>query len=171
MAILAKLQELLDGRGIDYEVLNHPAAYTAQQVAEEEHIPGREFAKVVVVKGSDRFFIGILPAPDHVNLGRFSRLVGMPVRLATEGEFSGLFPGCEPGAMPPIGDLFGMEVFMEDTLTRRFYIAFNAGNHRQSIRLRTKDFMLIVHPRVAAFSNHIAVEAQVRPLCKSEGCV
>jgi Ala-tRNA(Pro) deacylase len=60
--------------------------------------------------------------------------------------------------MPPIGDLFGMEVFMEDTLTHRFYLAFNAGNHRQSIRLRTKDFMLIVHPKVAAFSNRVIVE-------------
>lgn len=158
MAILAKLQKLLDGEGVDYEVLNHPAAYTAQEVAEEEHIPGREFAKVVVVKGSDRFFIGILPAPDHVSLNRFSRLVGMPVRLATEGEFSGLFPGCEPGAMPPIGDLFGMEVFMESSLTHQLQVAFNAGNHRQSIRLGTTDFMRLVHPRVATFSTRIRLE-------------
>jgi Ala-tRNA(Pro) deacylase len=72
--------------------------------------------------------------------------------------------------MPPIGDLFGMEVLMEDTLAHRSHIAFNAGNHRQSIRLRTKDFMLIVHPRVAAFCNRGITEAPVRRLCKAEGC-
>jgi Ala-tRNA(Pro) deacylase len=170
MAILTKLQEVLDGAGIDYEVLNHPMAFTAQEVAGEEHIPGKEFAKVVMVKADDRSIMTVLPAPDHVNLRRLSRLLDTPVRLATEEEFSKLFPGCEPGAMPPFGNLFGIDVFMEKSLTLQSHVTFNAGNHMQSIRLRTQDFILLVHPRVGVFSNLVVVTVHPGKLCKSESC-
>lgn len=170
MAILTKLQELLDGRGVDYEVLNHPQVFTAQEIAIQEHIPGREFAKAVVVKAGDRFILTVLPAPDHVSPKRLSRLVDQPVRLATEEEFSQLFPGCEPGAMPPFGNLFGLGVVMETSLVNKSRLAFNAGNHKQSIRLKTQDFLSIVHPQIGVFTDRVVVEGRPERLCKAESC-
>jgi Ala-tRNA(Pro) deacylase len=160
MAILSRLQEFLDREGVDYEVLNHPQVFTAQQVAEKEHVPGKAFAKVVMVKTEEKFVMTVLPAPDHLNLRRLSHVLGNAARLAVEEEFAPLFPGCEPGAMPAFGSFFGIETLVEQALTLQSHIAFNAGNHAQSIRMRTQDFLRLAHPRVAAFSNRVEIPAQ-----------
>jgi Ala-tRNA(Pro) deacylase len=150
MPILTKLKEFLDANGVRYEVRSHRTAYTAQQVAAEEHIPGREMAKVVMVRDGDEYLMVVLPAPYHVRLDRLeqaSRRTGL--RLAKETEFAGLFPACEPGAMPPFGNLYSIPVWVDESLTKDEEIAFNAGNHEQTVHMRYADFARLVQPRIA----------------------
>jgi Ala-tRNA(Pro) deacylase len=152
MPILTKLKVLLDANGVPYEVRSHRTAYTAQQVADAEHIPGREMAKVVMVRDDDQFLMAVLPAPYHVSLEHLGKAAGRTgLRLATEAEFTGLFPACEPGAMPPFGNLYGLPVWVDETLTRDDEIAFNAGNHEQTVHMKYADFARLVQPRVASF--------------------
>ncbi len=151
MPILTKLKEFLETNAVRYDVRSHPTAYTAQQVANEEHIPGREMAKVVMVRDDGGYLMAVLPAPHHVGLDRLEKAAGRTgLRLATEPEFAGLFPGCEPGAMPPFGNLFGIPVWVDETLARDEEIAFNGGNHQQTVHMKYTDFVRLVQPRVAS---------------------
>jgi Ala-tRNA(Pro) deacylase len=151
MPILTKLKEFLDANGVRYEVRSHRTAYTAQRVAAEEHIPGREMAKVVMVRDGGEYLMAVLPAPYHVGLERLGKAAGRTgLRLATEAEFAGLFPGCDPGAMPPFGNLYGLTVWVDEALTRDDEITFNAGNHDQTVHMRYADFAHLVQPRVAS---------------------
>ena len=152
MPILTRLKEFLDRNGVAYEVRSHRPAYTAQEVAAEEHIPGREVAKVVMVRDGAGYLMAVLPAPYHLSFPRLEEAAsGRPLRLAKEEEFAQLFPQCEPGAMPPFGNLYGIPVWVDETLTRDDEIAFNAGNHEQTVHMRYRDFARLVQPRVLSF--------------------
>ena len=106
MPILTKLKEFLDTNRVRYEVRSHRRAFTAQEVAAAEHVPGREMAKVVIVRKGDEHLMAVLPAPYHVDLEPLGKTVGRTdLRLATEVEFARLFPDCDLGAMPPLGNL------------------------------------------------------------------
>ena len=145
MPILAKLKEFLDDKGVAYTVLSHSPAFTAEEVAAAQHVPARELAKVVMVKADDRFLMVVLPAPYKVDL---QKLPERRARLATEAEFARIFPHCEPGAMPPFGNLFGLPVYVDHTLGRREEIVFQAGTHTQTVRMKYADFARLVRPTV-----------------------
>jgi Ala-tRNA(Pro) deacylase len=149
MEILRRLKELLDRAEISYEVYNHCRAFTAQEIAATQHIPGRKMAKVVILKVNGSFVMAVLPASRRVNFERVKAVLGAKeVSLASEEEFALLFPECEIGAMPPFGNLFGLPVYMDPQLEKDEAIYFNAGNHNQTMRLRTSDFMSLVKPEV-----------------------
>lgn len=150
---LERLRQHLDAAGVAYEVHSHPQAFTAQEVAEVEHVKGREVAKVVMLRSGGDFFMAVLPAPLRVDLDLARGVLNRPdLQLATEAEFTGLFPDCEPGAMPPFGNLYGVPVLVDESLTRDERIVFNAGTHTQTLRMRYADFARLVQPRVAAFA-------------------
>jgi Ala-tRNA(Pro) deacylase len=134
-------------------VLIHRQAYTAQDVAAAAHVPGRELAKSVVIKADDRFVLAVLPAPRKVDLEGLRQTLGASeVRMAHESEFASLFPGCEMGAMPPFGNLYGVDVYVDEALSQDEEIVFNAGTHVDAVRMRYKDFERLVKPAVAGFA-------------------
>jgi Ala-tRNA(Pro) deacylase len=149
MSVAAKLKECLDDNKVNYDVLTHAQVYTAQDVAAAMHVSGNDLAKSVVVKADDRFVLAVLPAPRKVDEERFGKLIGAKeVRMAHESEFASLFPGCELGAMPPFGNLYGVDVYVDRSLTADEEIVFNAGNHAEAIRMKYKDFERLVSPKV-----------------------
>ena len=153
MPILKKLRAMLDEAKVSYEVYTHPVAYTAQEIAEKQHVSGKELAKVVMLEVDDQLIMGVLPGnlKVHVNRAKAS-LRASSVRLATEDEFTARFPECEIGAMPPFGNLFGLKVVVDPALEKDEYIYFNAGNHVQTVRMKYKDFAELVKPQVAPLS-------------------
>jgi Ala-tRNA(Pro) deacylase len=153
MPIQKKLQEFLDAQGTAYEVLTHTPAYTAQEVAAAQHVPGREVAKVVVARAGARFVMAVLPAPCRLDLHKLAHaLPEGDARIATEEEFARLFPQCEVGAMPPFGNLFGLAVYVDESLTHDRQIVFQAGTHTQTVRMKYDDFARLVAPTVGDFS-------------------
>jgi Ala-tRNA(Pro) deacylase len=152
--MLPTLRELLESSRVSYEPIAHRAAFTAQEVAAAEHVPGHEHAKVTVVKAGKRFLMAVLPAPRRVD---FEKLAGLlpekEAHLPAEAEFRDLFPGCEPGAMPPFGSLFGMEVYADRSLEQDETIVFQAGTHTESVRMRYDDFKRVARPQVADFAH------------------
>jgi len=148
-----KLKEFLDANKIKYVTVTHSPAYTAQQIAASAHIPGRELAKTVMVKIDGKLAMAVLPASFKIDFDLLGKASGAKkVELATEGEFKEMFPGCELGAMPPFGNLYGMDVFVAQSLAEDDEIAFNAGSHTELIKLSYKDFERLVKPRVARIS-------------------
>ncbi|TLF52777.1 YbaK/EbsC family protein [Halomonas urmiana] len=141
----------LDEQGVKYVILQHSPAYTAQEIAEAVHVPGRHFAKSVLVKIDGRFALAVLPATDRVDLQRLAQSVGaQAVELAEEADFQRCFPGEEPGAMPPFGNLFDLEVFVSPHLAEADLIAFNAGSHREVMQLSYSAFDRLVKPAEVA---------------------
>jgi len=148
---VAKLKEFLDDNGVPFTSIVHSKAYTAQGIAHSAHIPGKEVAKTVMVKLDGRLAMAVLPAPLTVHVDKLRRASGaVSVELAREEDFRRDFPGCELGAMPPFGNLFQMEVFVDPRLSEDEEIAFNAGSHSELIRMSYKDFERLVQPRLVA---------------------
>ena len=148
-----KLKDFLDSHKVTYASLTHPRAYTAQEIASLAHVHGDEFAKTVIAKVDGEMVMAVLPASCHVDLHLLKEAAkGKKIALATETDFRDRFPGCETGAMPPFGQLYGMPVYVEENLTREKEIAFNAGTHEELVRLAYSDFAKLVKPKVAQFA-------------------
>ncbi len=148
-----KLKEFLDCEKVKYVSIHHSPAFTAQEIAASAHIPGLELAKSVVVRVDDRTALVVLPASQRVNFDVLKVQVGAAeARLASEQEFRDMFPDCELGAMPPFGNLYGLEVFVSKRLLEDEAIAFNACSHTELIRLARADFVRLVKPKVVDLS-------------------
>ena len=144
-----RLREFLDSQKVWYQSILHPPAYTAQEIASITHIRGQELAKTVIVSLNKTLAMIVLPARMRVDLDLLKEQAGASeIHLASEAEFRSRFPGCDTGAMPPFGMLYGMEVFVAEELSRDKEIAFNAGTHRELIRMKYEDFDRLVSPRV-----------------------
>jgi Ala-tRNA(Pro) deacylase len=147
---------MLDQQGVDYEERHHPAAFTAQTIAQREHVSGHRVAKVVVVMADGRPVELILPATRRVALDVVCGLTGARhVRLATEDEMSQYFADCDRGAIPALRHWEGVEVLMDKSLQTSGDILFQAGNHCDAIRMHFDDWFRMVGPRVERFSESI----------------
>ena len=147
-----RLKEFLDEHHVKYVTVGHSPAYTADEIAEAAHISAKDLAKTVVIKLNGKMAMAVLPANHKVDFGLLKRATGADqVELADEREFQDRFPDCDVGAMPPFGNLYDMEVYVEKALTEDDEIGFNAGNHSEIVKLAYKDFEGLVHPTVADF--------------------
>ena len=150
---IGKLTDFLDDQHVKYVTIQHSQAFTAQEVAASAHIPGKELAKTVIVEIDGNIVMAVLPASYRINLGRLKKASGAKqVQLASEDDFKDLFPGCETGAMPPFGNLYDMDVYVEESLMDDKEIVFNAGSHTELIKLSYQDFERLVHPKIAKFT-------------------
>ena len=148
-----KLTALLERNRVHYQTLGHPRAYTSQGTAAAMRVPGREVAKTVVLKVDGKVVLAVLPAPSRVDFQRFREATGAAsVELAAEAEFQSLFPGCDVGAEPPFGELYGLPVWVDASLSRDESIVFNGGTHAEAVRIAYRDFERLAHPRVARFA-------------------
>jgi Ala-tRNA(Pro) deacylase len=153
MAIPRNIKQYLLHNAVNYSHKGHPVAYTSQEVAQVEHIPGAEFAKTVVLQADDRMILAVLPADHVINFDVLKRQVRCSkLTLASEGEFIERFPASEPGAMPPFGKLFGLPVYCDSALAKQAEMEFNAGTHVDTIRMTYADFVKIENPIVASFA-------------------
>ena len=152
MSISRTLNTYLDHERVHYDVLRHPEAFRAAEIAHTLQTPEKEMAKVVIVKVDARFVMTVLPASWSVDLHRLKDVFRTRhVRLATENEIKDLFPDCELGAMPPFGNLYGLPVYVDQSLTEDEEIVFQAGTHSDAVRMRYMDFAALVFPVVAEF--------------------
>jgi len=144
-----RTRRLLDESKVNYEIINHSPAYTARACARAAHVPADTLAKSVVVEIDGRWAMVLEPASSRLSLGRLKKVTGASrVSLASEKECRELFPDCEWGAIPPFGHLYGLAVYMSESLTHGQQLAFNAGSHSELIRLACRDFAALEHPTV-----------------------
>ncbi|HWB53951.1 MAG TPA: YbaK/EbsC family protein, partial [Tepidisphaeraceae bacterium] len=143
-----RIREFLDGSAARYTTINHTSTHTAHETAAASHIPAWKMAKTVIVSIDDRLAMAVIPANKDLDLPALRRQTGArEVRLAYEAEFADRFDGCQLGTVPPFGNLFGMETFIDQNLLQRNEIAFSAGTHTDSIVMRTGDYERLVWPK------------------------
>lgn len=143
------VEDYLQARGVEFEKRTHALTYTAQELANVEHVSGYMVAKPVIVKAGAGFAMCVLAAPKHVDLKLVAEALGEPeARLATEAEMVMLFSGCEVGAEPPVGALFGLRTIMDAQLEKDDFLVMQAGTHRGSLRIRRTDWERVCEPLV-----------------------
>jgi Ala-tRNA(Pro) deacylase len=150
---ISAIHEFLHEAHVPYTVVPHRPAFSAQEDAAAAHIPGRDWAKVVICFIDREPVEAVVPAASSVNLNRLLELAGgRAIRVAGEDELPRLFPDCEVGAMSPFGPLYGVTVFVDAALAAEPAIAFNAGTHQDAIAIRWSDFVKMVNPVVGKFA-------------------
>lgn len=150
---LGKLKTFLDDNKIKYVIKSHSIAYTTPEIAALAHVPGKEWAKTVIIKIDNDMAMAVLPASYRIDFEELkTALGGKNIELATEEEFEAQFPDCELGAMPPFGNLYDMKVYVAESLAEDDEITFNACSHKQLLQMTYKDFDHLVNPKVIKFS-------------------
>ncbi len=152
MPCRTRLKALLDEEKVPYEHLQHNPEFTSQEIAADTHTPGKQFAKIVVLRIGGKFVLIVLPAPHRIDLEMFKAYFQIPEAvLATEDEMKVLFPDAELGAEPPFGNLYGLPVYISPSLAQSDWITFNAGTHQDAIRMRYEDFVRLARPTKLQF--------------------
>jgi len=150
------VQSYLDEMGVAYRLSQHPTAYTAQDLASVEHVPGRQVIKPVVVKADGQFVMCALPACHQIDLQALRvQLQAREVTLADEQKLSELFPDCELGAEPPIGRLYNMPTLMDESLVADARVMFQAGTHQDAITMSLTEYRRVAQPEMGYFGKHI----------------
>ncbi|MCU7493867.1 MAG: YbaK/EbsC family protein [Ignavibacteria bacterium] len=156
--VTSKVKDYLDRTASRYKNITHPLAFTAQETAASIHIKGKEFAKTVMVKIDGQLAMAVLPASQKIDFELLKSILDAgEVRLCTEAEFRNKFPDCEAGAMPPLGKLYDVDVYMAKCLLDNKEIFFNAGSHTDAVELTMDEFNRIVNPIVLDFTKKIKI--------------
>ena len=156
MAIPATLKKFLTAQKIKHKALKHEVAYTAQEMAAAQHVPGKQFAKTVLVKTDKGYVLAVLPAIHLIHFTQFRKIVkAKKASLASEKEIEKLTPGFAAGATPPFGVLFNLPTVVDKALTEDVEIVFSGGSHTDSMKVKYADFAKVAKPVVGAFGKHI----------------
>ncbi|TET94906.1 MAG: YbaK/EbsC family protein [Dehalococcoidia bacterium] len=156
MGCKEELEAYLRENKVPFQVQHHAVAYTAQEVAAAEHVPGRMLAKVVVLLGDGKLSMFVLPAAARVDVEKAAAVLGAKeARLAHEDEFADRFPGCEVGAMPPFGNLYDIPLYVDKSLSEDETIVFEAGTHTDTMSMKYADFERLAKPTMAEFARHL----------------
>lgn len=148
-----RLESYLHQQDVTFDVQEHHTAFTAQEVAQTEHIPGKLVAKSVVAWADGQLILLVLPATHRVDLTRLNEAIGATAtRLAHEEEFADTFPDCEVGAIPPFGNLYDLPVYVDKSLADDETIVFPAGAHTETMRIRYQDYARLVEPTLVEFA-------------------
>ncbi len=157
-----RLKDFLDQHEIRYVIISHSRAYTAAAIGAITHIPGREIAKTVMVKIDGKMAMAVVPGSRHLDIRAMQKaLNAKEIVIVHEAEFEDRFPDCELGAMPPFGVLYGLPVYVDETLAHDEEIAFNAGTHRELVRLSFKDFFQLENPTILRIATRSKAEQEL----------
>jgi Ala-tRNA(Pro) deacylase len=152
MSVAKKLEEILKANKAKYEKIVHAETFTSQHTAQAEHAPGKTVAKVVMVKADGKDAMLVVPSTHKLDLGKVKKYLGAKdARLASEEEFARLFPDCEKGAMPPFGELYSVPLFVDESMTHNDAIVFNAGTHRESLKMPYREYDRVAKPKIGEF--------------------
>ena len=153
MAVPSRIRDFLDSENVSYEELRHQPAFTGQEVAHTLHLSGKRCAKTVVLEGDGRLAMAVLPASNRLNLQDLQAAMEVGrLEMLDESALNKLFPDCDLGAIPPLGRLYGMEVWVDRAISDSEHIVFCAGTHEDCIRMKYSDFAKLSKPRIGRFS-------------------
>ena len=146
-----KLIQFLEDNQTPYTTIHHSPTHTATDAAHSAHLKAAQLAKTVVLNADNRLLMMVLPANLRVDLPSLKSAVGAAkLELPSEQEFTALFPSCEPGALPPFGNLYGMDVYCAEQLADEDQLIFSAGSHSELILMKFHDYRRLVNPTLIA---------------------
>ena len=155
MAITTTLASQLHKHGISYDTINHRYSSSSLHSAHAANIPVAKMVKSVVLEDEKGFVMALIPANHYVKIHEINMLFNRRMGLATENELDQLFTDCDHGAIPPIGDAYGMTTVIDYSLDNCDDVYIEAGNHTDLLHLSGNEFSkLIEHARHANICVH-----------------
>lgn len=140
MSMALTLRKYLADQGVAYDVVSHPHTASSMDTAVAAHIPAESVAKSVIVEDESGYLMAVIPANHHLKIGRLNNLLQRRMGLATESELEQLFSDCALGAIPAVGQAYGIQTVVDDSLRDCHDIYFEAGNHEELIHMRGTSF-------------------------------
>jgi Ala-tRNA(Pro) deacylase len=140
MGVAVTVREFLEDRSVDYEVISHPRTTSALRTAESAHVPGDRLIKGILLEDGQGQLLALIPATHRLDLDRLRTVTGRDLRLIDEQEVEGTFTDCEPGSIPPFGELYGVDTVVDGSLVDHKEVYFEAGDHAELIRMRCDVF-------------------------------
>ena len=137
-----------------FKRVEHRPAYSAQRLAHELHVPGREVAKTVLLRadGGRELVVAVLPASKKIDFQKASQLLGgAKIELATEFDISAHCPDCDFGVLPPFGSRYGMKTIVDSSLAEDEDIWFEGNTHDEAIQMKFDEYRRLEQPMVAPF--------------------
>lgn len=154
MSIPQRIRDYLDSQGVPYETIHHSQAFTAQETAHSLHVSGKKCVKAVVAEADGRIVLVVIPASYRLSLQQLRSVLRVSqIEMLVEGELIRLFPDCDVGAIPPLGNLYGIEVWVDRAVASTEKVVFCAGTHEDCIRMRYSDLARLARPFVGHFSD------------------
>ncbi len=151
-SVFERIQELLDENHVSYQIKEHPPTRTSEESALHRGEPLKIGAKAMILKTDQEFVMAVLPADRKIDSSAVKGLFTTKnLRFASKEELVEL-TGLVPGAIPPLGMLFNIPMIVDKVLLKEENMAFNAGSLEKSIKMKTKDYVNIVKPRMENFS-------------------
>ncbi|HEY7669276.1 MAG TPA: YbaK/EbsC family protein [Hyphomicrobium sp.] len=144
MGIALTLQQYLDDKHIDYDVLMHKRTHSSEGTARASHVPGERLAKGVVLTREGGFVVAVVPACSKVRMDVIERMLRCPVGLASEDEIAELFPDCDTGAVPPIAEAYAVDAFVDESLDTQPDVYLEGGDHRSLIHISGDEFRALM---------------------------
>lgn len=155
MAIALTLAQYLDRNGIAYDVLPHPLTMTSMHTAKIAHVSANKLAKAVILKKDGGYLLAVVPASHSLHWKAVQNCLDQDVALATEEEIAWLFPDCTTGAVPPIGQAYGIETIIDDRIAEQPDIYFEGGDHATLVHMSGAAFSTVMaHAKHGRISTH-----------------
>lgn len=156
MGMAMTLKDYLKDCHIAFDEVEHPYQATSMSTANSAKVASERLAKGVLLRGDHNYVLAVLPSDHMIDMDKMNDQFHGDFEMATEGEIAVLFNDCDPGAVPPIGDAYGMKVLWDDSLSGQPEIYFEGGDHRTLIHVSGDDFAkLMAGSKHADFSSHI----------------
>jgi Ala-tRNA(Pro) deacylase len=154
MSIAPTLQKYLDSNVV-YEVIPHEPTPTSARTAQACHVSGDRLAKGIVLRHNGGYLLAVVPASHHIELAVLTSQLGNDVELADEQELKRLFPDCVPGAVPPVGQCYDLDVIVDDSIQEPTDVYLEGGDHATLVHLMQPEFArLMADARHFRFSVH-----------------
>jgi Ala-tRNA(Pro) deacylase len=144
MGIATTVRDYLDEAGVNYELVHHEYTPNTRRAAEAARVPPDQVAKPVMLEDENGYLMAVVPASRRVELQSLERQLGRRLVLATESELHDLFSDCSKGAVPAVGQAYGVDVVWDDSLASCPDIYFEAGDHTDLVHMSGKEFTFLM---------------------------
>ncbi len=156
MSIAKRVKDFLEAAGVRYKAVAHARSASSSETAQAAHVPGDQLAKSVVVHHEKGYVVAVVPSSHRVDLQRLQDLIERRMGLATEREIRQLFYDCDTGAVPPIGEAYGLKTLVDSSLDGQDDIWFEGGDHETLVQVSGRDFDRLMRDcQHASFSRHV----------------
>lgn len=142
------LHDYLDSIDSSYNVITHDKTGSSSQTASISHISGKKLAKGVLLRSDGGYLLAVVPANRKVDLGKISHITHQRLGLATEDDISEIFTDCAPGAIPPIGQAYGLDMLVDDRLIDSEDLYCEGGDHESLIHVSSNEFRYVMQGAV-----------------------
>lgn len=153
--VYARIKEELASAHIAFETYEHEAVRTSEEAAQVRKTPLSWGAKAILMYQDGKPVMVVVPGDRKIDMKVFKQLYHIKdLRMATPGEVVAV-TSVEIGAVPPLGHIFGIPIFMDESLRENETVVFNAGLHTASVQMRQKDYEKIAKPTVGSYSRKV----------------